>query len=46
MPELQGLQLYSFRAAAKRDRLYIRLDKVIGQLCSRSSDACLLMVTN
>ena len=27
-PELQGLQLYSFRAAAKRDRLYIRLDKV------------------
>jgi hypothetical protein len=28
LPELAGLQLYSFRAAAKRDRLYIRLDKV------------------
>ena len=30
LPELAGLQLYSFRAAAKRDRLYIRLDKVRG----------------
>ena len=26
--ELEGLQMYSFRAAAKRDKLYIRLDKV------------------
>ncbi len=31
-PELEGLQLYSFRAAAKRDRLYIRLDKVHVQI--------------
>lgn len=30
LPELAGLQLYSFRAAAKRDRLYIRVDKVRG----------------
>lgn len=27
-PDLEGLELYSFKAAAKRDRLYIRIDKV------------------
>ena len=26
-PEMTGLELYSFRAAAVNDRLYIRLDK-------------------
>ncbi|CAK0786450.1 hypothetical protein CVIRNUC_009663 [Coccomyxa viridis] len=38
MPELQGLQLYSFRAAAKRDRLYIRLDKLEDQYGSPTLD--------
>jgi hypothetical protein len=28
LPELAGVQLYSFRAAAKHDRLCIKLDKV------------------
>lgn len=27
-PEMEGLELYSFKAAAKRDRLYVRIDKV------------------
>lgn len=27
-PEMEDLELYSFRAAALRDRLYIRIDKV------------------
>jgi hypothetical protein len=30
-PEMEGLQLYSFRAAAKRDRLYMRLDRASHQ---------------
>ena len=45
MPELQGLQLYSFRAAAKRDRLYIRLDKVSLHLCSQTTMLLLLTIS-
>ncbi|CAL5222919.1 g5352 [Coccomyxa viridis] len=37
-PDLEGLQLYSFRAAAKRDRLYIRLDKLKDKYGSPSLD--------
>ena len=28
-PEMENIELYSFRAAALRDRLYIRIDKVM-----------------
>lgn len=27
-PEMEGLELYSFRAAALKDRLYIKIEKV------------------